>query len=192
MKKILALLCAVIALCGFSGSARATDMFFLVFTGNSAIPGESTVEGHAGEIDVVSFSMGVNNSMSSRYGGVVAGKLQFQDVTVSKPLDKASPKLVLGCAKGEHYPTVVLKAVRSTGNSSVEYCTVTLSDVIITSVQHRGGMVNDGAAGTTGAMSETVSLNFGRIQFAYKVFDANGKFTGTVVSGWDVARNIGL
>lgn len=192
MKKILALLCVVTPLFGIASSARAADAFFLVFIGNNAIAGESVVDGHAGEIDVISFSMGVSNPAANRstsVGGAGAGKAQFQDILVTKPLDKASPRLMVGCARGERYGTVVLKAIRSVGMTNVEYCTVTLSDVMISNVRHAGGMVSDGANGSTGAVSEVVALSYGRIQIAYRVIDASGKVTANVQSGFDVIQN---
>jgi len=80
--------------------------YFLKLDG---IPGESTDAKHKDEIDTLAFSWGVSQSGSSGPGGGGgAGKAVFEDLLVVARTSKASPKLLLACASGQHIKTAVL------------------------------------------------------------------------------------
>jgi type VI secretion system secreted protein Hcp len=73
-------------------------------------------------------------------------------LTVAKQYDKASPKLARLCASGQHIPSAQLTRCSDGACRSYE-----LRDVVISSV----AVVNDG----TGKATETLSLNFTKIEF---------------------------
>jgi len=141
-------------------SCHAASDFFLKIEG---IDGESTDDRHKGEIEIQSFSWGVSNagSMSSGSGGG-AGKASFQDMHFTRRLDKASPKLALACATGQHIPSAVLVCRKSGSDGKpVEYYTITLTDLLISSV------ATGGSSGGTDLPTESFSLNFAKIEWAY-------------------------
>jgi len=70
--------------------------YFLKING---IPGESQNPRHQGEIEVESFSW--SESYLASAGGT--GKVHMQDLHITKPIDKASPLLMLACASGRHF-----------------------------------------------------------------------------------------
>src|SRR5260370_1741333 len=102
------------------------------------IEGESTDEQHKGAINVESFSWGATQAGSlATGGGAGAGKVQFQDFHFTTNTSKASPKLFLACASGEHIKEAQLfcrKAhSRATNGGGVDVPKLTLTDVLISS-----------------------------------------------------------
>ena len=159
---------AVLALAAGTLSGAA----YLKFDG---VDGESTAAGHEGEIDVLSWSWGVSNSGSSSGGG---GRAVFQDITISKPLDKSSPKLALACASGKNVESVMLTVRRPAGDSDPVWLTIELENVLVSSVQTAGSRGDP-------AGSESLSLNFEKIKITY-VPQSSGE---PVVMTWDVVNN---
>ena len=90
-------------------------------------------------IDVMSFSWGVSNTFTGSHGGGGgAGKANFQDLSVMKLIDKASPLLAKACATGQHIQTVILNVNRPGGPKGAPYMQYKLDDVFVTSVSHGG------------------------------------------------------
>ena len=112
----------------------AVDYFLRI----EGIEGESADAKHKGEIDVLSWAWGASNSGAvSVGGGTGAGKATIQDLQFTTPLSKASPKLFLACATGQHLKQAKLTAVRA-GAKQAEFLTLTLSDVMVSSYQTGG------------------------------------------------------
>jgi type VI secretion system secreted protein Hcp len=79
----------------------AVDMFIKI----GDFKGESKDKSHAGEIDVLAWSWGASNSGNAHMGGGQgAGKVNVQDLSFTKYLDKSSPDLMLACCNGKHIP----------------------------------------------------------------------------------------
>ena len=72
----------------------AVDMFLKLGT----IKGEATDPGHIGWIDVLAFSWGESNP--GEPGGISGGKVNIQDVSLTKYIDKATVPILLDCAAG--------------------------------------------------------------------------------------------
>jgi len=159
------------------------DMFLKIGT----IPGESTDDKHADWIEISSFNHGVSqNSSGSRSdaGGAAGGRADFTDFTITKNVDKASPKLMLSCAKGEHIAQVTIELCRATGDKT-KFLEHKLTDVILSNV-------NSGGNHTDNLPSETVMFNFGKIETTYFATDHNtGKAKGQVAANWDLTKNKG-
>ena len=93
----------------------ATVDYFLKIEG---IPGESYDQGHKDEIQIMSFSWGETQSGTiAAGGGGGAGKVQMQDFHFVMNVCKASPKLFLACATGDHIPKATLTAARPARSS---------------------------------------------------------------------------
>jgi len=157
------------------------DDYFLRIPG---IEGESTDEKHKGEIEVLSWTWGETNAGSAGPGGGGgggAGRVQMEDLQFTARVSKASPKLFLACAAGEHLQQAVLTA-RKAGGDRLEFLTYTLSDLLVTSYQ-------SGASADTEVVRDSVSLNFSKIQIEYKEQSAKGGVGATIKAGWDVRAN---
>lgn len=157
----------------------AVDAFIKI----DGIEGESPDSKHGKEIQLLSFSFGADQPASSNTGsGAGQGKVNMHDVTFIHYVDKASPKLLVACATGQHIPSAILTG-RKAGGDQQDYMVVTLSDVVVSSVQAAGQTAN-----SDGAPTESVSLNFTKINFEYKEQGSDGSLKGTVAGGFDVKQ----
>jgi len=180
-KSLLPLL-AVCAVFTAQRSLAAVDMFLKLADSQGAIliEGESIQAGHAKEIVISSFSQGVSVPISTPVGGGGgAGKASFSDLSLTKLLDKASPLLYSYAAQGRHIPTAVL-TLRRSGANPFEFYRITLTDVLISSVQTSGG---------GDVPSESLSLNFTKIEWRYTPQKADGSADTPVVTTWNLATN---
>ena len=156
----------------------ALDMFIKI--GN--IEGESKDEKHAKEIDVLAWSWGVSQSGTAHLGtGAGAGKVNVQDLSFTKWVDKASTALVLASCKGTHYDKALL-TVRKAGDSPLEYIKLTLEDLIVTAV-------STGGSGGEDRLTENVTLNFAKFKVEYTEQDAKGAAGKTSTAAWDIPAN---
>jgi type VI secretion system secreted protein Hcp len=147
------------------------------------IEGESTDSKHKGEIEVLSFSWGVSNMSSLGAGsGGGSGKSSPQALTITKKLDKASPKLYQMVAQGDHFKTAVI-TLRKSGGTQQEYAVVTLETVYPTGYQVSGSDGSD-------LPMESVSLNYSKIVTEYKEQKADGTLGGAVKLGYDFAKQV--
>ena len=154
----------------------AVDYFLKIDT----IEGESPDSKHKGEIEISSFSFGANQSGSfATGGGGGAGKVHMQDFHFTMPLQKASPKLMLACANGEHIANCVLTC-RKAGKDQQEYLQIKFSDVLISSFQ------SGGSAGSEVLPVDAISFNFAKIEYIYKEQGKDGTLGGTVKAGYDL------
>src|SRR3978361_530 len=105
----------------------AVDMFIKI----DEIKGESIDKTHKGEVQVLAWSWGLTQSGSTHTGtGGGAGKVNVQDISITKHLDKSSPNLLKLCCTGNRFEECVL-TVRKAGEQPVEYIKLTLKEVII-------------------------------------------------------------
>jgi type VI secretion system secreted protein Hcp len=153
----------------------AVDIFLKV----DGVDGEATDVNHKDEIEVVSWSWGAAHAVGPSPGGSGTGKAHISDVAVVKHVDKASPTLFRHCLKGTHIPTVVL-AQRKSGAGNINFLTITLNEVFITSVTD----ASDG-----GRPTESVSLAFGKVTYTYVPLKPNGQPDAPVTLRWNVKTN---
>jgi type VI secretion system secreted protein Hcp len=172
--KLWSLLSATLLAAAFSMPAAAVDYFLKI----DGIPGESANEDHRAEIDVLSWSWGEsqpglrNTATASGGGGGGAGKVSMQDFHFTMKVNKATPKLMLACAKGEIIPSATLTLRRASadpGGESFPYLKVTFTDLLISSYQ-TGGSAGDVIP------TDQISFNFTKIEMQYTVQD-----TGEIV-----------
>lgn len=149
------------------------------------IPGESTDDKHKDWIEILSYNLGVSQmaSTGSTGGGRSAGRADFKDFSFSKEVDKSSAKLLLFCANGSHVKEMTLQLHRATGDKQ-KYLEIKLTDNLITSVHPAGG--------GGGIPSESVTVNFGKIEYVYTQTDTKtGKPKGDVKMHWSTTENKG-
>ncbi len=157
-----------------TASAAAVDYFLKI----DGIEGESRDKNNKNSIDIESFSWGATNTASVGGGGGGSGKASFQDISVTKIEDRSSPPLFLAVPTGTHYKTASIVGRRADGT---EFTMLTLSDVMITSFAQTG-ISPDGP-------TESLSLNFAKIEFQYKPTGQDGKAGAPVKAGWDLKEN---
>jgi type VI secretion system secreted protein Hcp len=156
----------------------AVDMFIKI----GSLKGESKDHAHSGEIDILAWSWGMNNAGTAHIGtGAGAGKVAVHDLSITKYIDKATPDLMLACCNGKHFPEAKL-VVRKAGERPLEYLTITLTDLIITSV-------STGGSGGEDRLTENVTLNFAKVKVDYKEQLASGGAGVQPSIIWDIAAN---
>ncbi len=155
----------------------AVDYFLKI----DGIDGESTDDRHKNEIDLLSFSWGLANATSGagRGGAAAAGKAVFQDFHFTTQVNKASPKLFLACATGQHIKEAKLTC-RKAGGDQQEFLTVTMTDVLISSYQQGGASESDVVP------TDQVSFNFTKIEVEYVPQKADGSADAPVKAGYDL------
>jgi type VI secretion system secreted protein Hcp len=157
---------------------------FLKFDGPS-MEGESSVAGHEGEMDILAWNWGVTQSGTMQLGtGGGAGKANFQDLHVTKRVDKASPNLMQWCAGGRQFEKATLTCRKASGSESepVPYVAVEMEKVIITSFQFGGADGQD-------LFNESLSLNFSKYNMKYTPQKDDGSPDSEVEAGWNIRTN---
>jgi type VI secretion system secreted protein Hcp len=156
----------------------AVDMFIKL----GDIKGESKDATHKGEIDVLAWSWGASQSGTTHSGGGGgAGKVNVQDISFTKYVDKSSPSLFLSCANGSHLPTATL-VVRKAGENPLEYLKLEFETVLISSY-------STGGSGGEDRLTENVTLNFAKMKLSYTPQNEKGGGESPVVTGWDIQAN---
>ncbi len=149
------------------------------------VTGECVVDGHEEEIQVLSWNWGMSQAGTTHRGsGGGAGKVDVQDMTISKKCDTASPNLAMACCKGTHFGEALLTVRKAGGDAPVDFLKIKMNDVIITSVQ-------EGGAYGAEEVDETVTLNFAKFAYTYQPQSEKGaKGGGEVEIEYDIAKNI--
>ena len=154
--------------------------YFLKLDG---IEGESHDAKHKGEIDLESWSWGESQSGThSAGGGGGAGKVAMQDFHFVMKVNKASPKLLLLCANGQHIKKAVLTC-RKAGKDQQEFLKIEFTDLLVSSYQTGGSGHSDILP------TDQISLNFAKIEYTYKQQNPDGTLGGPVQAGWDLKQN---
>lgn len=85
--------------------------------------------------------------------------MRMQDFSFTMRVNKASPKLLLACAKGQHLKVVTFTARRE-GKAQQEFLVYKFTDVLVSSYQ---------TAGTDDVIPmDQISLAFSRVELEYK------------------------
>jgi type VI secretion system secreted protein Hcp len=160
----------------------AVDMFLKI----NGVDGESKDKTHPMEIDVLAWSWGMSNSASGHAGGGSGtGKVNVQDISVTKWVDSSSPYLVLASCNGDHFDEANLVVRKAGGSSPVEYIKIKMTEVFISSV-------STGGSGGEDKLTENVALNFSTFEFNYTPQDAKGAAGTAIPAGWDIQANAKL
>ena len=154
----------------------AVDYFLKLTT----IQGESKDSKHANEIDVLSWSWGeTQTGTHAGGGGGGAGKVSMQDFHFVMKTNKASPKLLLACANGEHIPEGTLTC-RKAGTDQQEFMKIKFTDLLVSSFQTGGSQSGDEIP------MDQISLNYSKIEYSYCEQDKKGQLLGPIMAGYDL------
>lgn len=165
-------------------SAAAVDYYLKI----DGIEGESTDDQHKNELELLSFGWskdgpGILQAIAqSSGGGRGAGKTQFFDVFFNAMVSKATPKLLLAAASGQHIPSATLSVRKSGGDhNQQDFLIVKFSDIMVSSYQ---------IGGSSGEVpTDQFSINFAKVEFEYRAQKPDGTLDAPVKGGWDVQTN---
>jgi type VI secretion system secreted protein Hcp len=117
------------------------------------IKGESTEnKDHKGEIEILSWSWGETGS--NRSSGLATGKRQHKPITITKPVDKASPLLQQASTSGKALPGMEI-ALPKEGGRADEYMKYKLRNVYVSSYS-----VSGSGTGSRSVQTETFTLSY--------------------------------
>lgn len=158
----------------------AVDMFIKI----GDIEGEAVDDAHRGEIDVLAWSWGMSQSGSMHVGGGGgSGKVNVQDLSLTKYVDKSTPNLMLHCCNGKHIQECRL-VVRKAGENPIDYITIVLTNCLVTEVA-------TGGSGGEDRLTENVTLNFGTVNVSYQPQGKDGRAAGGAIGmGWNIQQNV--
>jgi type VI secretion system secreted protein Hcp len=148
----------------------AVDMFLKIGT----IKGESQDSKHKGEIDVLAWSWGASNDPQATRSKLPTACIQ--DLSLTKYIDSATPALIMNGMTGEVSPTAVL-VVRKAGDTPLEYLTLTMKNVRISSY-------SSGGSGGEDRLTENVSLHFESMTGKYVKQKADGSADAPIT--WEI------
>ena len=159
----------------------AVDIFLKL---SNNIKGESQDDVHADEIDVLAWNWGLSQSGTTHVGsGGGGGKVNVQDISLTKYVDLASNDLIKRCTTGEHIENGELIVRKSGGAAPVEYFRIKMENIMITSYATGGS--KDGLD----RIQENLTLNFRKFEVAYTLQEASGAAGAESLAGWDIAKN---
>ena len=147
------------------------------------VDGESVIQDHEDEIDVLAWSWGMSQSGSMHVGGGAgSGKVNIQDVSLTKYVDKASPSLMRACCNGEHLTEATL-TIRKAGKDALDYLKIKMSPVLVTSL-------DTGGSGGEDRLTENVTLNFAKVEVGYTPQKPDGTGDAEISLIWNVEKNV--
>lgn len=124
----------------------------------------------------------MSNSGSAHNGsGAGSGKVRVQDLTFTKWVDKATPKLTLACCSGKHFKDATL-VIQKAGEKPVEYLKIKMDTVLISFVSAR-------ASGGEDRLTENITLNFSKVSMDYVPQDDKGSAGTAIPMAWDISSN---
>ena len=154
----------------------AVDYFLQI----AGIEGESRDVKHKGWLDVLSWSWGESNPGAPvGGGGGGAGKVDMSDFNFMTTTSKASPKLFLACAAGQHFKEAKLVGLKA-GKDQQEYLTWTFSDILVSAFQ---------VSASSEVPAESVSLSYAKVKLEYLQQKADGSLDAPISAGWDLKAN---
>jgi len=107
----------------------------------------------------------------------------FDDSSLLKNIDAASPHLIEFVATGKHIPTGVLSFRSASGkDTNAPYYTVTLNDILVSSIDQTDNP-------DPGKIVEKVTLSAAKFRFEYRPQNADGSLGAAVDFGFDCRTN---
>ncbi|MBS0644707.1 MAG: type VI secretion system tube protein Hcp [Acetobacteraceae bacterium] len=143
------------------------------------IKGDVTAEGYKDWIEVNSFQWGVGRGISSPIGASAdreSSAPSVSEIVVTKALDTATGALLTEAYQGEGVE-VVIEFTKTDAGQLEKYLTYTLSDTMIS-----GYSISSGGDRPT----ESISLNFAKIECAPQKADKDGKVTSADAVTYDI------
>jgi type VI secretion system secreted protein Hcp len=149
------------------------DMFLKIDGAKQGpIRGESSDPRHMGEIEVMSWSWGMQ-SPGDPFAAATA-RTSFEVLRITKRVDSATTALMSALRFNEMVKKAVLTVRKSAGPEALEYLTITLERARI--VQHQ---VGGGQGADSAELSEDFALSFQKVMVEYIPQGRTGSGRGT-------------
>ncbi len=146
-----------------------------IFAKYDGIDGEATDANHPNWVGILTLDWGAHQADAGTTGSRRRGSAVVEDLIMTFDYEKAAPKLLDKCLKGEVIPQLDIELTATYGGTRVTYLKYELKKVMVTSYH-----VN--ASGDDGAGPPTVSVanSFEELKVTYTEFDDSGATAGNV------------
>jgi type VI secretion system secreted protein Hcp len=141
------------------------------------IKGDSADAKHKGEIDILAWSWGTSTT------GTAGSKAGLQNLTITKRIDSASPRLMFASARGQNFKEIILTVMSVGGKASTDVIRIKLADAMVSSVK-----VAEQAGATAGG-TEEVTFSFAACEYSFWPTTASGTQGPEVKMTWNVRNN---
>ena len=112
------------------------------------------------------------------------GETSLGDISITRQLDKSSPKLMEACALGKFNKEVLVEFTTTVAGKTETYLKWKLENVVFTGYSVHGN--SDGVP----LPSEQTSMNFSKITYTYTEFDSKkGTKKGNVEVAYEAGKN---
>jgi len=159
-----------------------------IFLKIDGLKGESPVDGHQDDIQVLDWKWGTEQTGTAHVGmGGSAGKVVVKDLVVTKHVDKATPELFKASCNAKVFKEAVL-TMRKASEKPLEYLKIKMSDVQISKMDIDSKM-DIGGNGNEDLLTEYVSLHFAQVEVEYTPQKSDGSGDAAVTTGWNIKTN---
>lgn len=107
--------------------------------------------------------------------------MQYRDLNVQAKIDKATPGVMRYISNGKHISKVEISVCKA-GGSQIEYCRITLEEVLITNVLFNGATQRD-------LIGITYQFQAAKVKIQYWKQSAAGSKGAETQSTWNIKEN---
>jgi type VI secretion system secreted protein Hcp len=158
---------------------RASGQVPQAFVRFDGVDGESKDVDHLKWSEIVTFHQGQKLPVEGVGAARQVGSVGFDEVSVIKGVDKASPKLAEAVCTGLRVPRVDIDVTQMTESGRVSYLSYELRNVLISSYNIVG-------SDSSSRPIEEVTLNFEEIGMTYTERNTAGQWLSEVEYSWTV------
>jgi type VI secretion system secreted protein Hcp len=160
---------------------KGTTQIFIKFDG---IDGEVNVNPHSGWSNVACLNQGhLLTGGENTEGTRQRGDVTLEDMTLVKPMDKATPKIAEAICKGTIIPTVMIHMAGTFGANEIIYYNCELTNVLVT------GYSLDAEGQKDHVPMEKITIAFEKIRATYTEVDKDGEVKGETGYEWMTVQN---
>jgi type VI secretion system secreted protein Hcp len=166
-----------------NGVSSTGETAMAMFAKYDGVDGESNDANHDKWIDVLSLHWGAHRpggtatGQSRRRGGAIV-----EDMVIAIEYEKASPKILEKCLRGEVLPKLEIELTANYGGARATYLRYELKNVMVTSYNI------DATGDESGPPVVEISNSFEEIKVAYTEYDDEGAKKGNVETSHGVER----
>lgn len=158
------------------------DMFLKIEgSRQGAIKGESQDQKHKDEIDILSWSWGMQGQ--SIRGQTAAAKTSVSELRLTKRVDRATTALMSSLRNNELIKKVTLTVRKAGGPDAIEYFKITLEKARLTELTTYSGDGEDPAK-----LTEEISIAFNKINVEYRPQGPDGLPQGGSMFETDISE----
>jgi len=134
------------------------------------------------EIEDYGFDVMQTLNIGSQSTGAGAGKVTFNPFSITRKIDRASPKLFEMCCSGAPFANVALLLRKGSGAGGA--LTIARFDFKLVAVKTMAWKQG------TKVPTESVTFEYGGMQVRYAAQNPDGSLTSPVIAGWNRVRNV--